>query len=85
MKKTVFDKISAELNAPAIELYSNKRVIVCDCVRVDDYADGYILLELRDYFLKVSGDGLIISSYVFGQADIVGTIVSVEFLSAGNS
>lgn len=66
-------------------MYGNKRIIISDCKSVDDYTGEYIVLELDGYFLRVSGEDLVLESYVFGQADISGVIVSVEFTTAGIS
>lgn len=62
-----------------VELFGNKRMIVFDCKCVVDYTNNYIVLNLGKLNMKIRGDGLSLSSFSYGQTDISGEIVSVEF------
>lgn len=80
MKNNPLKKLQESLNTSAIELYSNKRVIVFDCRCVVDYSSDYILLGLDDMKLKICGNNLVANSFSFGQTDIDGEILSLEFI-----
>lgn len=62
-----------------IELFGNKRVLVFDCKCVVDYCEDYIVLNLGNLYLKIRGAELVLSSFSYGQTDITGEIVSLEF------
>ena len=74
--------ISANDDKGGIELYSNQRMIVTDCKCVVDYSDECIVVNIGKLNVKVRGCDLIVSSFAFGQTDITGNIISVEFEKA---
>lgn len=84
MKKNFLKNFSGDMAEPAVEMYGNKRIIISDCKSVEDYTGEYIVLELNEYYLRVAGVNLVLDSYLFGQADISGEIVGVEFTTASN-
>ena len=55
-----------------IELYGNKEIIVDGCKSVTDYGDSFIKLN-------IGGRELVVTSYIYEQANIKGEIVSLEF------
>ncbi len=65
-----------------IEMFGNKRILITDCKYVADYSGEAIVLNLGDMNVKIRGDGLMLSAFAFGQTDISGDIVSVEFEKA---
>ncbi len=80
MKLNPLKGVKEDLNNCAIELYGNKRVIVLDCKCVVDYSRDHIVLNLGDLNLKISGNNLVADSFVFGQTDVKGEIISLEFV-----
>ena len=66
-------------NVAGIELYSNKRMIVFDCQCVSDFSESCIVLCLGELNMKIRGENLVISTFAYGQTDITGEIISVEF------
>ena len=70
-----------EQNA-GMELYGNNRIIVTDCQSVVDFSESCIVLNLGNIDVKIKGDGLVLSSFGYGQTDISGKIVSIEFEGA---
>lgn len=62
-----------------IELFGNKRMIVFDCKCVVDFSEEFIVLNLGNLNMKIRGDNLAISTFSYGQTDICGEIVSIEF------
>lgn len=62
-----------------IELFGNKRILIFDCKCVVDYCEDYIVIDLGNLYMKVRGSDLVLSSFSYGQTDINGEIVSVEF------
>ena len=62
-----------------IELYGNKEIIVDGCKGVTDYGDSFIKLNIGEKNLKISGRELVVTSYIYEQANIKGEIVSLEF------
>ncbi len=80
MKFNRLKTINENINSCAIELFSNNRVIVTDCKCVVDYSSEYIVLNLGDLNLKISGENLVADSFVFGQTDIKGNIKKLEFI-----
>lgn len=80
MKINRLKSVSENINSCAIELFSNTRVIVTDCKCVVDYSEEYIVLNLGDLNLKITGDNLVADSFVFGQTDIKGNIRKLEFI-----
>ena len=80
MKLSGLKNIKEDLNNCAIELYSNKRIIVLDCKCVVDYSKDCIVLDLGELNLRIKGENLVADSFVFGQTDISGQILSLEFI-----
>lgn len=80
MKFNGFKSIKEDINNCAIELYSNKRIIILDCKCVIDYSKDCIVLDLGDLSLRITGKNLVADSFVFGQTDINGEIISLEFI-----
>lgn len=72
-------KFSEDTENAGIELFGNKRMIVLDCKYVVDFSEESVVLNLGKLNLRVRGDNLVISSFCFGQTDICGEIVSIEF------
>ncbi len=62
-----------------IVLYGNKRMIVTDCQCVVDFSEDCIVLSLGELNMKIRGDNLVISTFAFGQTDVSGEFVSIEF------
>ncbi len=80
MKNNPLKRIKEDFIAPAIELYLDKRVIITDCESVIDYSENTVVLCLGDRNIRVRGDNLIVNSFCYGQTDITGKIVSIEFV-----
>ena len=72
--------IKEDINNCAIELYSNKRIIIFDCKCVIDYSKDCIVLDLGELKMRIKGENLVADSFVFGQTDINGKITGVEFI-----
>ncbi len=68
------------INNCTIELFSNSRVIVTDCKGVVDYSKEYIVLNIGEMNLRITGESLVADSFVFGQTDIKGNIKKLEFI-----
>lgn len=79
MKSNPWKKLQDNINSSAIEIYSNKRIIVFDCGCVIDYSPEHIVLGLGELKLKICGKQLVCNSFAFGQTDINGEILSLEF------
>ena len=73
-------KLNETITASAIELYSDKRVIVVDCRSIVDYSKECIVLDIGDKKLRIRGDSLVADSFSYGQTDIKGRIYSLEFI-----
>lgn len=71
--------ISENTENAGIELFGNKRMIVLDCQYVVDFSDERVVLNLGNMNMSVRGEGLMISSFCYGQTDICGEIVTIEF------
>ncbi len=71
--------ISEDTENAGIELFGNKRMIVLDCKCVVDFSADCIVLNLGKLNVKIMGEDLVISSFAYGQTDVSGEIVSVEF------
>lgn len=71
--------ISEDTENARIELFGNKRMIVLDCKCVVDFSEERVVLNLGNMNMSVRGDNLVISSFCYGQTDICGEIVSIEF------
>ena len=80
MKFNGLKNIKEDINSCAIELYSNKRIIILDCKCVVDYSKDCIVLDLGNLSLRIKGRNLVADSFVFGQTDINGEIISLEFI-----
>ncbi len=80
MKLKKIKSVTEDLENCAIELYGNKRLIILDCKCVVDYSQDHIVLNLGELNLKISGKNLVADSFVYGQTDINGEIVSLEFV-----
>lgn len=62
-----------------IELYGNSEAVIDGCKGVSDYSESFIKLDLGQKKVKISGDALTVSSYIYESASVKGNIVSVEF------
>jgi sporulation protein YqfC len=71
--------ISENTENAGIELFGNKRMIVLDCKYVVDFSEESVVLNLGNLNMKVRGANLVISSFCYGQTDITGEIVTIEF------
>ena len=71
--------ISESNESAGVELFGNKRMIIFDCKYVVDFSDERIVVNLGDLNMRIRGDNLTISSFCYGQTDIKGEIVSIEF------
>lgn len=71
--------IKEDGNNAGIEMYGNKRMIVLDCECVVDFSENCIVLCLGNLYMKIRGDNLMISTFAYGQTDITGEIVTIEF------
>lgn len=80
MKFDSIKKLKENIGAAAIELYSDKRVIIMDCKSIIDYSQDCIVLDIGDKNLRITGKNLVADSFAFGQTDIKGTIDSLEFV-----
>lgn len=80
MKLNSIKKLGENISAAAIELYSDKRVIIMDCKSVVDYSEACIVLDIGDKKLRIRGERLVADSFSFGQTDIKGRIFSLEFI-----
>ena len=76
-----WNKLLPQVGEASLELYGNRRVIVSDCRSVDEYGETSLLLDLGDVRARISGRGLTVASFTFGQADVTGEIVSLEFVN----
>ena len=73
------NNISENTENAGIELFGNKRMIVLDCKYVVDFSEESVVLNLGNLNMKVRGENLVISSFCYGQTDITGEIVTIEF------
>lgn len=80
MKSNHLRKLKEEFLIPAIELYFDKRVIVSDCEGVIDYSEKAVVLSLGEKNIRVIGENLVVNSFCYGQTDITGKIISLEFV-----
>lgn len=71
--------VSENTDSAGIELFGNKRMIIFDCKYVVDFSDESVVLNLGSLNMKIRGGDLTISSFCYGQTDITGEIVSIEF------
>jgi hypothetical protein len=72
--------IKSEINASAIEVYSNKRILIFDCKSIIDYSPECMVIDLGGLRLKITGEALMVESFVFEQTDIRGEIYGLEFV-----
>ncbi len=71
--------IAEDTGNAGIELYGNKRMIVLDCECVVNFSEDCIVLNIGEMNVKIKGEGLVISSFSFGQTDVSGEIINIEF------
>lgn len=72
---------TSEVTGGNIELYGNREVIVDGCLCIEDYRSDLIQLDFGEKRLRVKGEHLTVVSYAFGQVDVKGEIISLEFIS----
>ena len=80
MKFNSMRRMGEALGLSSIELHSDKRLIIMDCKSVIDYSEECIVLDIGDKRLRIRGEGLVADSFSFGQTDIRGRIISLEFI-----
>ena len=64
-----------------IELYGNKQIIIDGAKSVIDYSEDFLKIDLGNICLKISGNKLVIESFVYEQIDVKGEIITVEFMN----
>lgn len=64
-----------------IELYGNKQIIIDGAKGVIDYSEDFLKIDLGNICLKISGNKLVIESFVYEQIDVKGEIITVEFMN----
>lgn len=74
-----FKNIIENTDNAGIEMFGNRRMIILDCKYVADYSEEHIVVNLGELNMKIRGDNLTLSSFAYGQSEICGEIVSVEF------
>ncbi len=74
-----FKNIKEDAENAGIEMYGNKRMIILDCQCVLDFSENCIVLNLGTLNMKIRGDNLVISTFAYGQTDVSGEIVTIEF------
>lgn len=79
LKFNALKNISENTENASVELFGNKRMIVLDCQYVVDFSEESIILNLGKLNMKIRGDNLVIASFCYGQTDIIGDIVSIDF------
>ncbi len=76
-----FKSFKDESKLGNIELYGNRQIIIDECKGVIDYDETFLKLDLGNIKLKVSGDNLVIESYIYEQMNLKGEIISLEFMN----
>lgn len=79
LKFNALKNISENTENASVELFGNKRMIVLDCQYVVDFSEESVILNLGKLNMKIRGDNLVIASFCYGQTDIIGDIVSIDF------
>jgi hypothetical protein len=51
-----------------------------DCKSVVDYSEDCMVLDIGDRQVRITGENLVADSFSFGQTDIRGKIISLEFI-----
>lgn len=74
-----FKNIKENTENAGIEMYGNKRMIILDCQCVLDFSENCIVLNLGGLNMRIRGDNLVISTFAYGQTDVSGDIVTIEF------
>ena len=64
-----------------IELYGNKQIIIDGAKGVIDYSEDFLKIDLGNICLKISGQNLVIESFIYEQIEVKGEIVTVEFMN----
>lgn len=73
-------KLKDNIGCAAIELYSDKRVIVMECKSIIDYSAECIVLDIGERKVRIIGENMVADSFSLGQTDIKGKIFSLEFI-----
>lgn len=74
-----FKSIIEDVRNASIEISGNSKMTVTDCKCVVDYSNEFVVLNIGELNVKIKGDGLVLSSFTYGETNITGEIVSVEF------
>ena len=64
-----------------IELFGNKQIIIEGAKGVVDYSEDFLKIDLGSICLKISGNKLVIDSFIYEQINVKGEIVTLEFMN----
>ena len=62
-----------------VEIFSNKKLILEDCLGIIDYKSDYLKLKIKKGFLNILGNELLITTFENKIIIVTGYIVSIEF------
>ncbi len=67
------------LNESCAFVSSNKKITLCGCKGVGKYSENEIQVKLTDLTVKVTGEKLLLSTYVSGEIVITGEIENISY------
>ena len=68
---------------PRVEIIGNSRVVVENHRGIQEYDDGVLRVKCSGCEVRITGDGLVLTALSLDELAVTGTIVSVEYTSAG--
>ena len=68
---------------PRVEIIGNSRVVVENHRGIQEYDDGVLRVKCSGCEVRITRDGLALTALSLDELAVTGTIVSVEYTSAG--
>ena len=68
---------------PRVEIIGNRRVVVENHHGIQEYDEGVLRIKCSGCEVRITGDGLRLAALSLDELAVTGTIVSVEYTTAG--
>lgn len=72
--------MKSDFSGNLIEITDGCEAVFDGVKSVKEYGRDYIILKLKSYSVKITGDEIIISEFLEGRAIVLGKIFSVSFM-----
>lgn len=78
-------EVMPSLPQTTVIISSNMCINIGSCERIITYDENYIKVEVKHFFIEITGENLVLHSCRDGSLELDGTITQIEFSSKKSS